>query len=314
VIDSTVRGDDLIRVLAIGECMIELTHRDERTLSLSCAGDTFNTALYLARLTRPDEVGVDYMTLLGDDYYSDCLLESMCAEGIGTARVGRLPGEQPGLYLVRTDAAGERSFVYYRSRSAARQLFRQQVPDLGDYDVVYLSAITLQILTPDARERLFKALRGVRDGGRSVVFDSNYRPAGWAGVDVAREAVRAAWELTSVALPTFADERALFGDASAEHTALRLRACGIEEIVVKDDARGCVVCAGAQPHRIPAEAVEHVVDSTAAGDAFNAGYLAARFATATIDDAARRAHSLAAQVIRHPGAIVDESVLPRRPR
>lgn len=302
----------MVRVLAIGECMIELTHRDERTLSLSCAGDTFNTALYLARLTRPDEVEVDYLTLLGDDYYSECVLESMRAEGIGTALVGRLPGQLPGLYLVRTDAAGERSFVYYRSQSAARQLFARQAPDLSDYDVVYLSAITLQILTPEARERLFKVLRSVRDSGRSVVFDSNYRPAGWASADVARDAVQAAWELTSVALPTFADERALFGDASPENTALRLRERAVEEIVVKDDAGGCVVHDGARAHRIPAEKVEEVVDSTAAGDAFNAGYLAARFTGAAIDDAARRAHSLAAQVIRHRGAIVPESVLPRR--
>lgn len=304
----------MIRVLAIGECMIELTHRDERTLSLSCAGDTFNTALYLARLTGPDEVEVDYMTLLGDDHYSECVLEAMRAEGIGVDLVGRLPGRQPGLYLVRTDAAGERSFVYYRSQSAARQLFRRPVPDLSSYDVVYLSAITLQILTPDARERLFKILQGLRDSGCSVVFDSNYRPAGWESADAAREVVRAAWELASVALPTFADERALFDDPSAEHTALRLRDSAVEEIVVKDDAHGCVVHDGAHPRRIPAEKVDRVVDSTAAGDAFNAGYLAARFAGASTDDAARRAHSLAALVIQHPGAIVADSVLPRRPR
>src|SRR5437016_12181617 len=145
--DAFVHSGLPARVLAIGECMIELTHRDEHTLSLGCAGDTFNTALYLARLSTSDEVAVDYLTLLGDDHYGGVLLEVMRAEGIGTHRIRRLPGEQPGLYLVRTDASGERGFTYYRSRSAARRLFDDAMPDIGGYDVVYLSAITLQILT-----------------------------------------------------------------------------------------------------------------------------------------------------------------------
>lgn len=302
----------MTRVLAIGECMIELTHSDETNLTLGYAGDTFNTALYLARLTGPDEVEVDYLTLLGDDYYSECLLDAMHAEGIGTGLVGRLPGGQPGLYLVRTDNRGERSFAYYRSQSAARQLFSHEVPDLGGYDLVYLSAITLQILSVDARQRLFKALRDLRDTGGSVVFDSNYRPAGWPDAAAARAAVRAAWDLTSVALPTFADERALFGDAAPEDTASRLRRCEVAEIVVKNDARGCVVHDGTRPRLIPAEKVEQVVDSTAAGDAFNAAYLAARLSGAVPDEAAARAHSLAAQVVQHRGAIMAESVLPRR--
>ena len=170
----------MIRVLAIGECMIELTHREVDLLALGCAGDTFNTATYLARLTGPEDVAVDYLTLLGDDHYSDLILDAMRAEGIGTDRVGRVTGEQPGLYLVRTDAAGERSFTYYRSRSAARGLFGDGAePDFTGYDVVFLSAISLQILGDPARKRLGAALARFRDGGGRVAFDGNYRPAGW---------------------------------------------------------------------------------------------------------------------------------------
>jgi 2-dehydro-3-deoxygluconokinase len=301
-------------MVAIGECMIELTHHDDRTLSMGCAGDTFNTSLYLARLTRPGEVDIDYLTLLGDEYYSEFLLSRMRAEGIGTRLVGRVPGAQPGLYLVRTDAAGERSFTYYRAQSAARQMFRAGLPEIRACDVLYFSAITLQILTPRARQRLLDVIRALRAQGTRVVFDSNYRAAGWPSAKQARDAVRTAWEVTSLALPTFSDERALFGDSTAEETVRRLRAWGVPEIVVKDDANGCVVWDGAAPRRIPAEPVERVVDSTAAGDAFNARYLAARLSSATPAAAAVSAHSLAALVIQHPGAIVAESVLPRRGR
>ncbi|MCX2730301.1 sugar kinase [Saccharopolyspora sp. NFXS83] len=305
----------MIRVLAIGECMIELTHRGGDALSLGCAGDTFNTATYLSRVTAPDRLRVDYATLLGDDHYSDRILAAMRAEGLGTDRIRRVPAAQPGLYLVRTDEHGERSFTYYRSQSAARGLFDEDSgaePEFGDYDVVYLSAISLQILTPRARKRLRAALVRFRDGGGRVAFDSNYRPAGWRDAAEAAEHVRQLWELTSIALPTFSDEQALFADADPESTVERLRAAGVSDVAVKDGASGCVVLDGTRTVRLPAVPVETVVDSTAAGDAFDAAYLAGRLAGAAPVEAARRAQELAATVIRHPGAIVADSVLPRR--
>ncbi|WP_208024572.1 sugar kinase [Amycolatopsis pithecellobii] len=298
------------RVLAIGECMIELTHTGDRTLALGYAGDTFNTAVYLARLTSPDAVEVGYLTRLGDDEYSAGILAAMHAEGLGTSLIDRIPGGRPGLYLVRTDDGGERSFTYYRSDSPARRLFDgAHGPDLSGYDVLYLSAITLQLLTPPARERLWSRLAAARARGAQIVFDSNYRSAGWESAAVAREAVRRTWELTTVALPTFTDEHALFGDTSPAATLERLRGLGIPDIAVKDGGNGCLVGDGTV---VPAEKIESTVDTTAAGDAFDAGYLAARLGGADQVSAARAGHAIAVKVIAHPGAIITDPTLPPR--
>ncbi|WP_236791310.1 sugar kinase [Amycolatopsis sp. GM8] len=300
------------RVLAIGECMIELTHTGDRTLSLGYAGDTFNTAVYLARLTSPDDVEVGYLTRLGDDEYSTGILAAMRAEGLDTKPADRIPGARPGLYLVRTDDHGERSFTYYRSESPARRLFdHDHHPDLSGYDVLYLSAITLQLLSDSARESLRTELAAARARGAHVVFDSNYRAAGWETVAVAREAVRRIWELTSIALPTFSDERALFGDATPAATRERLAGLGIPDIAVKDGGNGCLLADGTA---VPAEPVESTVDTTAAGDAFNAGYLAARLGGADPAEAARAGHAIAAKVIAQPGAIITDPALPPRGR
>lgn len=309
----------MTRFLAIGECMLELTHRTEHDLRLSVAGDTYNTAVYLARSTMLQEVGVDYLTLLGDDHYSDLVLETMRGEGVGTHLVGRVAGAQPGLYLVRTDDEGERSFTYYRSRSPARGLFgagHDLADGLGGHDVLYLSAVTLQLLTDKARRRLWELLARAREQGARVVFDSNYRPAGWPDREAAREAVSTAYGLTDTALSTFDDERALFGDDSPEAAARRLRGQGPREVVVKDGARGCVVLVeeeiGSEPVHVPAEVVDEVVDTTAAGDSFNAGYLAARLRGEGPVESARRAHALAARVVARPGAVVQDPELPPR--
>ena len=80
----------MIRIASIGECMIELRHRNATVLDLAFGGDTLNTAVYLARLTRGRDVQVDYVTALGDDAYSEAMVEAWRSESLGTGLVARL--------------------------------------------------------------------------------------------------------------------------------------------------------------------------------------------------------------------------------
>src|SRR3984957_16384645 len=111
-------------------------------LGLAYGGDTLNTAVYLARLNPPARLAVDYVTALGDDPYSDAMIEMWRREGVGTGNVARLQGKLPGLYLIRVDDKGERRFFYYRSVAAARELFNDgttsvQLAALPRYDLLY---------------------------------------------------------------------------------------------------------------------------------------------------------------------------------
>lgn len=298
----------MTRIAAIGEAMVELTHQDERTLALNYAGDTLNTATYLARLSGP-EIQVDYVTRVGNDWYSSQLVSWIGSEGLGSALIDRVEGGTPGLYLIRTAANGERRFTYHRSESPARGLFGpDHDPEVAEalqaYDLVYLSAITLQILSPEARGRLWQALDGVRRCGGKVAFDSNYRPAGWASADEARSAITTTLERTDWAFPTFDDEQVLFGDANPDSCARRILESGVGEVAVKTGACGCLVRTNSLKQTVPAEYVPEVVDTTGAGDSFNAGYLAARIRGEAPGAAARAGHQLAAKVIQWPGAII----------
>lgn len=299
------------RTVALGECMIELFRRPDGSVVLGFGGDTLNTAVYMARLGS----AVDYATALGDDRFSTDMTAFWESEGVGTGRVLRVPGRLPGLYAIETDPGGERRFHYWRDSAAARDLF--VLPDspalvaaLEGYDLLYLSGISLAIWGGRGREVLWGLLDRVRARGGRVAFDSNWRPRLWPDRETARHAYGEMLRRTDIAFPGAGDERDLFGDEGHEAIVGRLRAHGVGEIVLKLDRPGCFVCTASGCREVPAELVRDVVDTTAAGDSFSAGYLSARLQGREPETAARWGHRLAAAVIRHRGAIIPRDAMP----
>ena len=299
------------RVACIGECMMELSGADQRAMTLSYGGDTLNTAVYLARLG----VETDYVTALGDDPYSDWMIEQWRSEGVGTDLVVRAAGRVPGLYAIRNDAGGERQFFYWRDQAPARDLFA--FPESGEiaarlagYDLVYLSGISLSLYSAAHCETLCAALDKVRAAGGKVVFDTNYRPRGWPDVATARRVMAELLAHVDIAAPTLGDDIEVFGDADADACADRLHAAGVTEVVVKLDAEGCLVSSGGVREYVATVPRTDPVDTSAAGDSFNAGYLAARLAGASPVAAARQGHRLAGEVIMHRGAIIPRDAMP----
>jgi len=291
-------------MIVIGECMLELT-RDADRWRLGYGGDTFNTAVYLSRLGVPTA----YMTALGADSFSQDMRAEWQADGLDTGLVLTAGAHLPGLYAVRNDADGERHFYYWRERSAARQLFTLPGIDAAvararSAQQLYLSGITLSLFSHAERRQLGEIAAAVRAGQGQVVFDPNYRPNGWGSAEEARMAIEALAPYVSVVLPTFTDEAALFGDASPAHAVARWRDWGAEQVIVKLGAQGCLVADSSSTASVPGVKVTTVVDTTGAGDAFNAGFLAGRRAGQDPVAAARTANRVAAIVIQHRGAVL----------
>ena len=304
-----------MRVACIGECMVEFAQSHDGLFRRGFGGDTLNTALYLARLG----IDVSYVSALGDDLLSEAMLAAWRAEGIKTDEVLRLQGRVPGLYMIERDAHGERSFLYWRDRAPARELFDRAddaaLERLSRFDWLYFSGISLSLYGEAGRARLRELLAAARKRGGHVAFDGNYRPRGWSDVQAARGAFNDILPLVDLALPTLEDEQALFGDADAPAVLARLKAAGIREIVVKRGAQGCLIEAEGAAFDVPPPKVVQPVDTTAAGDSFNAGYVAARIDGASPHDAAGAGHRLAAAVIMSPGAVIPrEAMPPERPR
>ncbi|MFT0859188.1 sugar kinase [Ancylobacter sp. G4_0304] len=294
------------KVISIGEVMVEFSRGADGRYGLSIGGDTFNTAVYLAR------AGIEtaYATALGDDRFSQAIRASAEGEGIGTGQILHVAGRSPGLYVIDTDARGERSFTYWRDNSPARELFElpgwegiaEAIIEAG---TIYFSGITLSLYSNAGLGRLFATLEFARERGARIVFDGNFRPRNWKGdVGRARAVYAQALKRSSIALPTFDDEAMLWGDGSPAATAERLATFGVPEVVVKNGPEGALVSVGGSSHFVPIPAPVEPVDTTAAGDSFNAAYLAARLGGQNPVSAAEAGHELAGRVIRHRGAIL----------
>ncbi|WP_171207956.1 MULTISPECIES: sugar kinase [unclassified Ruegeria] len=300
----------LRRIACIGEVMIELIAGKDGQAALGIAGDTFNTAVYLARQFRGTEATVSYVTALGTDPYSDRILAAMHSHGLNTDCVERRADQMPGLYAIETDDAGERSFYYWRSASAARSLFQTPceltLESLNQFDLVLLTGISMAILPQHIRDQIIAWIDRFRAAGGTVVYDSNYRPRLWESTQVAQRVNTAMWARADIALPSVDDEMAMFGDAGPNEVLQRLTANGVTRGTLKRGAEGPLdLASGDTPSGLPH--VDKVVDSTAAGDSFNAGYIAAIIQGQSDLEAAKAGHNLASQVIQYPGAIIPEA-------
>lgn len=307
-------------VFVIGECMIELQRAQSgataQAMDYRFGGDTLNAAVYLSRLVDASRHRIAYVTALGTDGLSDDMAASWQAEGIDTRCVQRLADKLPGMYLIETDADGERRFHYWRSDSAARHWLRgPQAPaileQLAAAPYVYLSGISLAILSPADRDLLLAALAQCKANGGQIVFDNNYRPRLWEGAQVAAGVYHRVLQLSSLALLTLDDEEALHGPASIEQVIARTSALGVAEIVLKRGGQPCIVWRDGKLEEVAAPPVARVVDTTAAGDSFGAAYFAARLAGKSPADAALAGHRLAGCVIGQRGAIIARALMPR---
>ena len=290
-------------VFIFGEAMLEYHGRGGE--GLRYGGDTLNTAIHLARAGHD----VAYVTALGSDPISDALIEAWQREGIDTRFVLRHSTHTPGIYAIHLDEQGERSFLYWRDRSAARAMFDlpgmdEALAEASEAQLIYFSLISLAIVDDPGRERLLNLAASRREAGRAVAYDSNFRPALWDSIDDARSVSRRAMAACSIGLPTDTDERELWGADTSERAMLDRWAGEGRVVALKSGEKGCWLSEGRERplEHLPAEPVE-VVDTSGAGDAYNAGFLSAHLNGKTARECAQAGQALARKVIGKMGAI-----------
>ena len=293
-----------MKTFIFGEAMLEFHSKGGN--GLRYGGDTLNTAIHLARAGHD----VAYVTAVGTDPISDALVAAWAAEGIDTSFVLRHPIRNPGIYAIHLDRHGERSFLYWRDRSAARELFDLPGIDAAinaarEARLVYFSLISLAIVDGAARARLLELAAHRKASGKAVAYDSNFRPALWPSLGIAEATSQSAMATCTIGLPTNTDECELWRSSVDEHEiSRRWLAAGCETVVVKAADKGCIVATRASPvPKLLAAEQTAVIDSSGAGDAFNGGFLDAWLDGRCTEDCVEAGQILARKTLGHQGAI-----------
>jgi 2-dehydro-3-deoxygluconokinase len=300
-----------MRIVLFGEGMVE----ERADAAFAWGGDVVNTAVYLARQAGHLGARPELMSAMGADAGSEAIVAAWAAQGVGVAHVLRDPARSAGRYKISLGPDGQRSFSYDREKSAARSFFEHAEADAtlewaAGADILYLTGVTLSIFGEAARGRIGELARRVKARGGEVVFDANYRAAGWPSPAAAWAAIEALAPAITLAMPSSDDHAALQGPSPPAEAAAAWLALGVREAVVKLGPEGAYV-ANADGERIavPAAVPQRIIDTTAAGDAFNAAYIAVRLLEgASMEAAARQGAALAAEVIAWPGAIAPPDV------
>jgi 2-dehydro-3-deoxygluconokinase len=277
---------------------------------LSYGGDTFNTAVYLRRCSSPDAIEVGYATGLGDDPLSQKLMNEWTELGLDLRQTRKIAGKLPGMYLIETDDSGERRFHFWRESSAARSYFDIDLSPLeaeaNQIDCFYFSGISLAILNAEARQKLFTLLAHQKAKGKQVVFDNNYRTRLWPNKLTTQQVFNEALAVSTLAMITADDHKDVYELNTLDEAVVHAQSLDVEEIVIKRGAKPTLVRAKNTKswEQAATQLVEKVVDTTAAGDSFAAGYLSRRLLGATPLIAADFGNRVAACVVQHRGAII----------
>ncbi|KPF65586.1 hypothetical protein IP79_00060 [Porphyrobacter sp. AAP60] len=301
-------------IVCFGECMIELSRNPASDAwRMGFAGDCANVAIYCAR----GGAQAGFLSAVGSDPYSEEMRAFLNREGVDCRFMLTHPTRVAGLYAIRTDDRGERSFTYWRDQSAARDFFALSgagaaLAEAAQARMLYLSGITLSLFDADGQAQVADLAKTVRENGGEVVFDGNYRPRGWPDPAAARAAFGAVAPHCSIVLPTFEDEAALYGDADPHDSLDRWHDAGARLVVVKMGDKGALFShKGEDSGLLPCPSRRAPRDTTGAGDSFNAGFLTALLAGAEPEGAVLAGHRLAGEVVMHPGAIIPPDAMPQ---
>lgn len=297
-------------LLAIGECMVELSATNEDTLALSFAGDTYNALVYALRWS--DAIDGIFYSAVGYDNFSNRLLKIFEQHGISTEALAFSKTRNLGLYSIVNDEHGERQFDYWRDQSAATSmmmLHRAANTQLRQMDMVFFSGIGLGILSDEDKVALLDMIKEQKAGGAIIAFDPNYRSVMWNGSTHAAQWYEKAYELADIGLPGIDDHKAVFGHETTADIASFMHRVKCAEFVIKAGSQGMYCYQdGKQCHHQAFTPAPVQVDTTAAGDSFAGVYLACRLQGLPIATSVDAANAAAGLVVQHRGAIIDSSL------
>jgi 2-dehydro-3-deoxygluconokinase len=262
---------------------------------LTAAGAESNVAIGLAGLG----VRARWLSRLGQDDLGQFVHDFVAGHGVDVEV--EWDATRPTASCVKEVQPSGSRMRYYRSTSAARRLDLLDLAAVRDADHLHLTGVTPALSCED--RDVVTAVLGRRQGLGRTSFDVNYRPQLWAGPEQAAATLVPLARAADIVFIGDDEARSLLGtDVPAEVARLLLRREDQELVLKGGGGAAMLLTRDGEQVAEPALRVE-VVDLTGAGDAFAAGYLAARVWGWSPRARLRTGHLLASRVIEVVGDI-----------
>ncbi len=255
-------------ITAVGECLIDL--------SASASGDGLSVDLkgnpggapanVLAAASRLG-MKTAFAGKVGSDIFAEVLRRTLVSCGIDTS--GLICGREPTtLAVVSLDEAGERSFSFYRERTADVMLSADEVNMelITDTRIFHFGSVSLTA-EPSASATLAAAKEAKKAGAR-ISFDPNLRPLLWRDLSLAKEQILLGMETADFVKVSEEELYFCVGESDPKRAAEKLMdEKGLKLLAVTMGAKGCLCMT--RDKAVIREGYKVICkDSTGAGDAF----------------------------------------------
>lgn len=258
--DCLVAGDANVDLLVKGSAELQAgTEKLASDLNLVLGGSSAITAFNLARLGA----SVSFAGVIGQDSFGRFVEEKLGAAGVDIRALIRTAEGKTGV-TIWYSAGKQRAGVTYPGTIALLEASHVSEQLLKSARHLHVGAYFLQSGLHAGAAEVFSRAKGL---GLTTSLDCNYDPAErW------NSNLKKVLKYTDLFFPNEDEALRLSGKTDAKAAARELASLA-RTVVVKRGAEGVLVANGSEEFEIPAIAVE-VVDTTGAGDSFNAGFLA----------------------------------------
>ncbi len=232
-------------------------------MGLYVGGCAANTATGLARLG----ITTGVLGKVGGDALGDFLLRALAADGVDVGGVVADPAGSTSASIALVRPGGERAFLHSLGGNGTLLASEVDLESSGPAPILHVGGVGLMPSLDGAP--LAELCARARQLGMTVTLDTAWDPLGrWADVLEVLPHL-------DYFLPSLEEAQHIFGAKDAAVLALRARELGARHVVVKMGARGCHVLPDGTSAGLDLPPLRvRAVDTTGAGDAFCAGFVA----------------------------------------
>ncbi len=294
-----------INVCSIGEAMIEISNIKNSLYNQSFAGDTLNFCNYLDK----KKLKAFFLSAIGKSEINQSFLDFVKSKKISTKYIKQINKFEAGLYLIKNKDNGEKQFFYWRDESAAKQYFNNidflnLFKELKNFDYIYFSGITLSIIHISKLNNFIKLLKLLNNKKIKIVFDLNIRPSRWnkKNLNIFLDSVL---KLVDICFLSGEDMNYWKNKSNIKSYEQIVRKYKIKHSIFRKNAEYTYVFLNKTRYVFKNKLLKKVVDTSGAGDGFNAAYLSNFIVNNDPVLALKAGSSLGSKIVMKKGAIVD---------